>query len=866
MSKCCIRSLALVASVVGSQAIGAQRPTDSVVVSQAGAVAQTPDRARIRGAVSYTIDSTEIMSSTAHTLSEVIQARVPSLSVLQSGGAAAQGSQIRSRGVRSFYMPSDPIVIIDGVRVDATQDATVIAVGVSSSRIDDIAPEDVARIDVLPGAAAANIYGPGASGGALVITTKHGGAPGLHFSSRVQSGIGLIATRFPTNYALKGVNSAGQPVSCPLYLAAAGQCTPTSLVTWNPLESSSPFRTAQNAGGAFAVDGGVRQTRARIGIIGDRTLGVTPDDDAGRFGARANVTQRIGQSFEISGNGSYLQTSAGLPPRGGVLERGNVVANGLFASAYDSLVRGYRWLPGQTSTREGAHHWTGGLNAEWNVLGLLHLSGIYGRDNAAELDERRGDRGYSSGASVEQGGFDHSLTTIALSARTADWELFSPSLRTRALVSFDQLRSRMNARDSLGLVSYPGVYSAAWLATQSRIVGKSVRQELDWNDRLLVGVGARWERWTGGLPPHFFKSGDLSWIVGRALYVDSLRLRAAYGEATNWTPGLPESVNGLSSGINPMFLAPVERVKEGEIGAEFALADRARFSLTVYRDDASHLYALQALTGGFGFGPPPSWNTGSLRDEGIELASHFHVLRTGWLQWDGTVRASTLRERTRSVGPSGAYLSPTLGAMSMPGSVVNGYYSRPYTFADANHDGLISESELQVLNSAPIVIGSSLPTRMASLLSSWSFGRGVSLAALLDYRGGQKLSNMNEAYRCYSGNCRGENDRSSSLEDQAQAIGPNGGALPYVEGASFAKLRELSVGWVVPSRLASWIGWNTTITVAGRNLATWTRYRGLDPELNSEPLSVVTRADLAETPIPREFLVRLDFGGSVGRR
>ena len=112
---------------------------------------------------------------------------------------AAQGAQIRSRGAHSFYMAGEPIVIVDGIRVNAMQDATVVHIDVSTSRIDDIAPEDVARIDVLPGPAAAGIYGPGAAGGALIITTKRGAEQGVHLATRAQVGMGTIATSFPAS-------------------------------------------------------------------------------------------------------------------------------------------------------------------------------------------------------------------------------------------------------------------------------------------------------------------------------------------------------------------------------------------------------------------------------------------------------------------------------------------------------------------------------------------------------------------------------------------------------------------------------------------------------------------------------------------
>jgi hypothetical protein len=56
----------------------------------------------------------------------------------------------------------------------------------------------------------------------------------------------------------------------------------------------------------------------------------------------------------------------------------------------------------------------------------------------------------------------------------------------------------------------------------------------------------------------------------------------------------------------------------------------------------------------------------------------------------------------------------------------------------------------------------------------------------------------------------------------------------YVEDASFLKLREVSLTFFVPDGLASkFRASRMSLTVSGRNLATWTDYTGLDPEINS---------------------------------
>src|SRR5256884_763059 len=111
-----------------------------------------------------------------------LAAREPGVSVLPSGGLTGEGARIRIRGSASLSQPNEPIVYVDGVRVDRAGgfgDYIGTGGGGSPSRLDDINPEAIERIEVLKGAAAATLYGTEASSGVIQIFTKAGsrGAP-----------------------------------------------------------------------------------------------------------------------------------------------------------------------------------------------------------------------------------------------------------------------------------------------------------------------------------------------------------------------------------------------------------------------------------------------------------------------------------------------------------------------------------------------------------------------------------------------------------------------------------------------------------------------------------------------------------------
>ena len=99
-------------------------------------------------------------------LSSLLQAREPGLSAITGSGLTGEGARIRIRGNASLTQSNEPVFFLDGVRMNSG--------GAMTSRIDDIDPNSIDRIEVLKGAAAATLYGTEASNGVIQIFTKKG--------------------------------------------------------------------------------------------------------------------------------------------------------------------------------------------------------------------------------------------------------------------------------------------------------------------------------------------------------------------------------------------------------------------------------------------------------------------------------------------------------------------------------------------------------------------------------------------------------------------------------------------------------------------------------------------------------------------
>ena len=82
-----------------------------------------------------------------------------------------------------------------------------------------------------------------------------------------------------------------------------------------------------------------------------------------------------------------------------------------------------------------------------------------------------------------------------------------------------------------------------------------------------------------------------------------------------------------------------------------------------------------------------------------------------------------------------------------------------------------------------------------------------------------------------------------------------------MENADYIKWRELSVTYNAPKKWARAFGGDRLgITLSGRNLATWTKYTGIDPEVNGQGEANFAQRDFLSLPALRSYNIRLNLG------
>ncbi len=122
----------------------------------------------------------ELSDSRQANLTSAMNGKVAGLTINKTNAGPGSSNRIVFRGNRSINGNNQPLIVVDGVRVDnsakAAADVAIFGGRDNGDGISNINPDDVESMNVLTGASAAALYGSDAANGVIMITTKKGKA------------------------------------------------------------------------------------------------------------------------------------------------------------------------------------------------------------------------------------------------------------------------------------------------------------------------------------------------------------------------------------------------------------------------------------------------------------------------------------------------------------------------------------------------------------------------------------------------------------------------------------------------------------------------------------------------------------------
>jgi TonB-linked SusC/RagA family outer membrane protein len=913
---------------------------DEVVVTATG---ETQRRRETGNAVSV-VQPTPATLATTSNIAQVLTASAPGVYVNSPGGTTGSANRIRIRGANSISLSNEPLLIIDGIRVSNQigGSGTIGVGGQTSSRLNDINPDDIESIEVLKGPAASALYGTAAASGVIQIRTKRGRPGRTQWTTYAEAGSQRDVFTYPANFSQIGrlVSNGNRAVGCSLDLQARRVCTPVadSLVSWNPLEEVSPFISGYRSSLGLSAAGGGDVASYFVSGDLDRDQGIFRPNLFRRVNLRANLTSQLRDNLNLQASTNYISSRLTFPQNdNNVL---GVYGGGLLGSAFDDPPppvgtgsRGY--IAGQLpteimaiDTRENVERFVGSATSNWQINRWLSMVGTGGVDFFDRRNRETVPPNQVFFGSLPEGQRTSNAAQIwNYTANLSATGAFSiqPELRSATTVGVQFTQEQIQSTRAFGAKLLAGTGSLQGTAarfavgetnTDNRTLGALISEQLAWRDRLFVTAAARTDK-NSAFGENFgwslYPAVSLSYVISEEPFfpkvaaLSSLRLRTSYGmsgQRPNFrdaitffntqtvtvsgtdVPGITIPGAGLGGTGNP-DLKP-ELSSEWEAGLEAGFFEsKVGLDFTYYNKRTTDALVERPLPPSIGLTTSQWDNLGVTTNRGFEVQLNAQLFnRPVWtidpLRFDLTVSASTNKNRLVDLGrlPNGSPIPPIVFGTQrhVNGFPLGGYWDEGFTFEDLNGDGIISRvncpNQAQVAggpaceitittnpDGTPLAIylGNPLPTREISFSPRLTLWNWLELSALVDHKGGFKLLNLTERFRCNFANCRAAYDPSSSLFDQARNLAHLMGTdAGYVEDASFTKLREVAVSLSAPRSLAMRARVEgLRLTVAARNLKTWTDYTGFDPETNSTPGNLFSTSDFLTTPPLRIISARL---------
>ncbi len=399
---------------------------------------------------------------------------------------------------------------------------------------------------------------------------------------------------------------------------------------------------------------------------------------------------------------------------------------------------------------------------------------------------------------------------------------------------------------------------------------------LAFDNRLFLTFGARAERSSvNGERDKLFvypkASGSFRFPdVGRG--VDEVKLRAAIGRSGNQPPygdrdlvlaaatqiGGENSLRASGTLGNPNIRP--ETMTEAEYGVDATfLRNRLGLEVTYFDRTVTDLLLTAPLPNSSGL-TQQVINGGRLSSKGFEIGLAATPVSNDWVDWRSNTSFYTVKQKIEEL-PVPTFRSPSTGFGSAYGDayITEGYSTTAIWGNKVMPDGSVRLSP----------IGDATPDFTMQFANNFLV-RDFTFNVLVDWTKGGVRSNLtqflfDEGKNSWDYDHAAPDGDPRPLGQYRYETWQNGqNARVYLQDAGFVKLREISVTYDVPvhvvSRVAGGVN-SLRLSLAGRNLHTWTDYWGMDPEASNFGSNNVARiVDLGQYPPSRSFHLNVSVG------
>jgi len=764
-----------------------------------------------------------------------------------------------------------------------------------SGRIADLRAEDIENIEILKGASAAAIYGSKASAGVIIITTKRGkqGKTNVTVSQDLgQISVGKLLGVREFN-ADRAASLSSDPATSDALRQQFVDAEAKGEIYDYEKEVYDHNAFARNT--VISVSGGGEKTNFYFSTGQKDEGGIVKGTGYRNTSLRFNVDHRINDNIKLGISSMYINSSA---DRGlfGNDNSGTTIGIALsstpsFAQLHPDQYGNYPADPFAASNplqtialmknNESVNRFATGLNLEANLQkSSRSVTKFIGRGGfdfynlqtnvlfPSELQFQAVDKGTSIQGTTRNLNTNYILSLVNTFTASGNLSFTTSAGITRETGDYNNLLNvATQVISGQSNVDQAGALNATQFRAKFLNDGFFVQEEASIRDAVMLTGGVRFDRSSNngdaGKYYAYPKAGvsvnltRLGLIKGGLF--DNLKIRAAYGEATNvpaygskfttlvvsniqGNPGSLVNTQSGDPGIKP------ERQTELEAGVDFSLLKgRLGLEFTYYNKKIFDFLMQAPLPASSGFST--QWvNAGDLRNQGVEIGLNARPVVSNTIVWNASVNfwlnRSLVTRYTLTPVPQGSF----------------GYVLGSFQIEQGK-----SATQIVGLNGAGVgVLGNAEPKFQMNTYNEITFKNKLSLSFLLHWKKGG--DNVNLTYL--------ENDFGQTTADFDKVTNklgvPDGvyrlmqvgtSAAVFVEDASYLRLREIGLYYTFDK--LTFISFIKRIRVGAslNNYLTITNYKSYDPEVSNFGTGFSTGVDVDPYPATKRatFHIAIDF-------
>jgi len=857
-------------------------------------VATSVKRRNLANAVE-SVDGEFLNRTPSQSVEQGLQGKITGANIQSNSGAPGGGIQVNLRGVSSINADSQPLYVVDGVILsneavsggmgkiteqsggdnDPAQDNMV-------NRVADINPNDIENIEVLKGASASAIYGSRASNGVIIITTKRGseGKPQINFSQRV--GFFDLSNTVGSrvfNSEQEAVDAFG-PVAAEHFIAGQTYDNEAAIADRNDVSLES----------SFSLSGGNEGTQYFVSALVKDDQGIIANTGYQKQSFRANLNQEISPRVDLDFTSNLVHSVASR----GLSNNDNTgtsfwmvfpktpnffdlrASNGVFpdnpfinsnplqtASILNNDEDVWRFISSAKLT----------YNISTTANSNMRMVADFGVDRFQQKNEiffppilQYESNDGLPGTLIKGNASNLNINSSVNFIHSIEPGSGSLTLTTSVGAQYQNRDLRVERTTSQDLIAGQRKSDAATVISvfdrRSKVVdlGLYLQEEIQlFDERMLVTFGARADQSSNAGDPDkffFYPKASTSYRFDNVSpgLLDEIKFRAALGYSGNqplygqkFTPLSGDRNIEGNAGLTVGGIAgdpdiEPERQREIELGLDAVLlGDKVNLEFTLYQQNITNLLLERELSPSQGI-QTQFFNGGELQVQGVELGLTFLPVNTENMSWQ--VRTNFYSNRSEIVDlPVPGFQAGGFGASLGMFRVEEGESA---TSIWANEGGELSK------------LGDANPDFRMSLMNDLGW-KQFNLYFLWDWQQGSDVINLTKLLYDLAQN---SSDWDTAGQARISEFGFN--TSPYIEDATFLKLREVSLSYnLEPEFLQQlWSGFRyVTLSVTGRDLLTFTKYSGLDPEVSNFGNQQIGRnVDVAPFPPSRNFWFSVQLG------